>query len=170
VTNVQTPLGTGSRTKHRVLWFFGIVLLFPTLAAVYLVSAPPQSYAGSNYKVVDLQTIVGRPVAPTAGGEYTDQVRSLDGKLIAIEGEMLVPDGGHLASNEFLLIDRLSNPSGSVKSPWQYVLVRMPPDKKAQRIVAPMQMYGTFHAKTRCDETGRVTSIYELDADWMLVR
>jgi hypothetical protein len=172
VADVQTIHKRGTSTHGRAVWFFAIILLCPALTGIYLMSAPPESKAGSNYKTVELASIVGSPAEQTPPGNamVSDAVQSLDGKMIAIEGEMLVPPGGHLAPNEFLLIDRSTNPSGSVKSPWQYVLVRMPADKKVQRIVAPMQMFGKFHAVTRHDASGRVTSIYELDADWMLVR
>jgi len=162
----------GWRIGRKTLWFLGMVLLFPALAIIYLICLPPQSYEGSNYKTVELASIVGTPVehAALANEVYPDNIRSLDDKLVAIQGEMLVPAGGQLAPNEFLLIDRATNPGGSVKSPWQYVLVRMPPEKKVQRIMAPMQLFGKFHAKICRDPAGRVTSMYELDVDWMLVR
>jgi len=99
--------------------------------------------------------------------------RDLDYKNVMLEGEMLIPPAGTLGANEFLLLPPRADPRDTSKrtvtAPWQFVLVRMPADKKVQPVPGRLRVYGQFHAMPLRKSGNPIWSVYQIDCFWTQV-
>ncbi len=86
-----------------------------------------------------------------------------------LDGTMYLPENADLRPNEFLLIEPTEKLSPSPRKVSEFIRVRLPLDKKAQRVFGPIQVYGLMHVGVTRDARGKITSIYQMDASWMTV-
>lgn len=151
--------------------FLSAVLAVPLCIAVYLLAARPAPGPEDQYPRVPVKNLISVPFDPSRGTieNLPQQIHDLDGKLAMLEGIMYLPDNADLRPNEFLLIEPSDNYSPSPRKVSQFIRIRLPVDKKAQRLFATIQVYGQLHVGLTRDAKGKITSIYQMDASWMAV-
>lgn len=151
--------------------FLAAVLAAPLCIAVFLLGARPAPGPEDRYPPVPVKELISVSFDPSRGTieDLPQRIRELDGKLAMLDGMMYLPENADLRPNEFLLIEPGENLSPSPRKVWQFVRIRLPLDKKAQRLFAPVQVYGQLHIGMTRDAKGKIISIYQMDAAWMVV-
>ena len=121
-----------------------------------------------SYYDVDLKSLGYFPF-DAANDDFNDvpeRWRALDGKRVALVGEMYAGGSSAPAVSAFELVYSIQKCCfGGPPKVQERVFARVPNNGKATHYAQMVRVVGTLHVQAKRDETGQIVSIYELDVE-----
>ena len=121
-----------------------------------------------NYYDVDLKSLGYFPFDPAKDdvNDIPKQWRDLDGKRVALVGEMYIGGSAAPKVRGFELVYSIQKCCfGGPPKVQERVFSRVPNDGTVPYFWQPVRVVGTLHVGVRRDDTGQIVSIYEMDVE-----
>ena len=163
---VKRPIG--ERVNFRLVLIvavFSILVGYPVYALVKGSLSHGIEKSGNGYKV-DLKTLGNFELRTQTIQDVPQDYRDLDGKQVALEGFMYVPDAASARVNEFQFVYNVNKCCFSGPPQVQERVFARAGGKGLPQIGDEFRIIGTLHVAMEKDKmTGKVVSLYTMDVE-----